>query len=295
MKSPLPSTVPSPFLKVISLILFVMAALSVLLFVFYLVGDMSGLEKEGSQGLIESMADNPGIARFFLFLQHFLLFICVPLIYQWVWFSPEGKKLFAWGSPTIKDFLRFAILLLLIFPLISVTALWVGQLDLPEWMQSLDDEYVNSLHTIMSLDTIPDMLITLFIAAVLPGIGEELLFRGTIQKELINHWQKPHVAIWTTSILFSLLHFQASGFLAKMLIGVVLGYAYYFSRSLWIPMVLHFMNNAAATLALYFYKGSETESITYPGFSWDQVLIFIVSLFIITLYFGHLTETYKRE
>lgn len=285
----------SPLLKIISLILFMMTALGMLLLLGYLISNVRGSDPEAGRGLIESMAKDPGMTRLFLFLQHFLLFICVPLVYQKVWYSSLGKSLFTWGKPEGKDFFRFALLLILIFPVISVTALWISQLDLPDWLQSLDDEYMESLQAVMAMDNIPDFIITLLIAAVLPGIGEELLFRGTIQKELINHGKKPHAAIWITAILFSLLHFQASGFLAKGLIGLVLGYAYHFTRSLWVPIVLHFLNNAAATFALFFYQDDETKNTMYPGFSFDQLLIFLGSIFMITIYFNYLAKEYKKE
>lgn len=295
MKNYIQPSGSSPLFKIVSLIFFMMTALGLLLLLFYLMSNVGVSGTEAGRGRIASMADDPGMARFFLFLQHFLLFICVPLVYQKAWYSSSEKSLFTWGQPEVKDFLRFALFLILIFPVIAVTTSWISHLDLPEWLQTMDDEYIKSLHAVMSTDTLADVIITLIIAAVMPGIGEELLFRGTLQKELINHGKNPHAAIWLTAILFSLLHFQASGFLAKWLIGMVLGYAYHFTGSLWVPMVLHFLNNAAATIAFFLYRDGETKTTTYPGFSLDQLFIFSGSIFLIIIYFNYLAKSYKKE
>ncbi len=90
--------------------------------------------------------------------------------------------------------------------------------------------------------------------ALLPAIGEELVFRGVVQK-IFRQWSRnAHVAIWTTAVLFSAMHMQFYGFIPRMLLGAMLGYMLEWSGSLWLPMLAHFINNAGAVLLTYLFQ-----------------------------------------
>ena len=54
---------------------------------------------------------------------------------------------------------------------------------------------------------------------MIPAIGEELLFRGAVQRLFLRWVRNPHVAIWVTGTLFSFIHFQFYGFLPRMVLG----------------------------------------------------------------------------
>ena len=122
-------------------------------------------------------------------------------------------------------------------------------------MENIDKDSINSMLQLLKMDSVSDLLINLIMVGLLPGIGEELLFRGIIQNELRKKLKNPHIAIWITAILFSAFHFQIAGFLPKMMIGLVLGYAYHLSGSLFLPMFIHALNNSFATVALFFAGG----------------------------------------
>jgi CAAX protease family protein len=101
--------------------------------------------------------------------------------------------------------------------------------------------------------------LTMFLAnaivlAVIPAIGEELFFRGFILGELLKSKVNPVVAILTTGLLFSIAHFQYDNVLAIWVLGSFLGYLYYVSGSLWLPMVAHFTNNFLLILLKYIYN-----------------------------------------
>lgn len=80
------------------------------------------------------------------------------------------------------------------------------------------------------------------------GICEEFLFRGGLQNLLKEWFGEPHSAIWTTAFIFSLVHLDLYGFLPRLLLGALLGYAYYLGDSIWIPVLLHVLNNSATAL-----------------------------------------------
>ena len=85
----------------------------------------------------------------------------------------------------------------------------------------------------------------------LTGIGEEMLFRGTIQRIFSEGKVNTHIAVWCSAFIFSALHFQLFGFIPRMLLGAFFGYLYVWSGSLWLPILAHALNNSLSTLTYY--------------------------------------------
>lgn len=129
----------------------------------------------------------------------------------------------------------------------------------------------------LRMDGIGDLLLSLFIMALLPAVGEELLFRGVIQKIFQEQIGKHHLAIWITAAIFSAIHMQFFGFLPRLVMGAALGYLFHWSESLIYPMLAHFLNNATAVgLAYYIGIDQIPEDIENAGA--DQPLVFAISL-----------------
>lgn len=105
-----------------------------------------------------------------------------------------------------------------------------------------------------------DVLYTLILIAVLPAIGEELLFRGALQNEIKRSMKNIHIAVWLTAAIFSFIHFQFYGFLPRLILGAVLGYIYVYSNNLWLPIIGHFVNNAFGVLWFYLEQNTEFTS-----------------------------------
>jgi hypothetical protein len=93
----------------------------------------------------------------------------------------------------------------------------------------------------------------------LPAIGEELLFRGVLQKLIQKMTGSSHWAIWITATLFSALHLQFFGFLPRLLLGALFGYLLEWTGTLWLPILAHFINNASGVI-VFFITGEGLES-----------------------------------
>jgi len=91
----------------------------------------------------------------------------------------------------------------------------------------------------------------LLIMAILPAIGEEFLFRGFLMRYFSSFVKNIHLNIIIVSIIFSALHLQFYGFLPRMALGILLGYLFYWSGSIWLPIVVHFANNAMTVIVYY--------------------------------------------
>lgn len=107
--------------------------------------------------------------------------------------------------------------------------------------------------------SIQHFVVGLIVIAVLPGIGEELLFRGLLQNVFQKTFNNPHVAIWSAAFIFGAIHMQFYGLVPRMLLGVLFGYLYHWSGNLLLPVIAHLMNNAFVATMLYAAKLSAVE------------------------------------
>jgi hypothetical protein len=89
------------------------------------------------------------------------------------------------------------------------------------------------------------------VVGVLPSICEEFFFRGFLQRSL-QRQMNPHVAIWLTALVFSLVHGQAFGFVSRWVLGAVLGYLAWWGGSVWPAVVAHATVNTVQAIVAYF-------------------------------------------
>ena len=86
-----------------------------------------------------------------------------------------------------------------------------------------------------------------------------MLFRGALQRSLGRWSGNLHVAIWITAILFSAMHMQFYGFLPRLALGALFGYLLIWTGTLWVPILAHFINNAAAVVITFSFEKEELE------------------------------------
>jgi membrane protease YdiL (CAAX protease family) len=90
-------------------------------------------------------------------------------------------------------------------------------------------------------------LITVLIS-VMPGFSEELLFRGYLQRRLLQRWH-PAAAVSVSAVIFALAHMDPTHSLGVLPLGVWLGVVAWLSRSVWPGILCHAFNNAFAVIA----------------------------------------------
>ena len=87
-----------------------------------------------------------------------------------------------------------------------------------------------------------------------PAVGEELVFRGLIGNGLIQRWGLLR-GVGTTAALFALAHLSPAHAIATLPLGVFLHWVYLHTRSLWAPILLHFLNNLLVISLAHFRLG----------------------------------------
>ena len=169
------------------------------------------------------------------------------------------------GKWSANSMVLAVVVMLVALPAINLLAHINQQMTLPAFLEPLEawmkrQEETAQLLTeqFMQVTTYSGLIINLLLMALLPAVAEELTFRGVLQKLLqgtkvaeAQSCKVPHVAIWCSAILFSAIHLQFYGFLPRMLMGALFGYALAWTGSLLAPILMHFTNNAAAVV-LYF-------------------------------------------
>ncbi len=189
-------------------------------------------------------------------------------------------------KPERYSFLILAILMIVATPLINFLGEINSHLHLPgflkgveDWMRESEDKAAQLTEAFLKMDTIGDFAFNLIMIGLLPAIGEELVFRGVVQK-IFHQWSRNiHIAIWTTAFVFSAMHMQFYGFLPRMVLGGMLGYMLAWSGSLWLPIFAHFVNNAGAVIFMYlFQKGVTSIDPDKVGTEsdWMEVIVSIV-------------------
>ena len=124
-----------------------------------------------------------------------------------------------------------------------------------EFMRDLEEAANHILEMLTSRRSAWDLISNLLVLAVLTGICEEFLFQGALQPLMMKWVKNPHVGILITAFIFSVLHFQFYGFIPRFALGIYLGYLFYWSRSLWLPILAHILHNALSILVDYTLQG----------------------------------------
>lgn len=177
-------------------------------------------------------------------------------------------------------------------PIISLFIEWNSSMILPDflsefenWAKIKEESLKELTEYLTNLTGYKEFILGIIVFSILPGIGEEYLFRGIIQK-YFSKWMNIHVAIWLAAILFSAIHFQFYGFLPRMILGVLFGYMYWWSENLLVPILAHATNNAF-TLILVFLNNHKYINIDLE--SADNIpwyIILISGIVFVFLLFG---------
>lgn len=188
-------------------------------------------------------------------------FIIPALLLAWLFHENVARYLALDKIPGIKKILLASLLLICIIPFINFLAELNSRMILPQWMSGIekwmkDSESSAGKLTEMFLDmqTKGDLIYMIVIVALIPAVGEELLFRGVVQRIFLKWSRNAHVAIWVSAAVFSAVHVQFYGFVPRMLLGAVLGYLMVWSGSLWLSIIAHFVNNTVAVVSIYLFS-----------------------------------------
>ncbi len=118
------------------------------------------------------------------------------------------------------------------------------------------------------------LLITVFTGAVLPAFLEEMLMRGFIMGGMAKFDKR--TALVVSSLLFGIMHLNPIQNLFAVIAGFVMGYFVLKSNSLWIGVIVHFLNNFIAIVKNTMNASAESDIRLLYGTLVIDVLIFVI-------------------
>ena len=232
--------------------------------IFILPALLAGFFYGGNSGYYLGMNKTSGGRIFFATL--LIMFVSIPMI-TWATSLNEMMKL--------PDFLK----------------------GIEDWMKETEDQAAGLTESFLNVDSAGGLLVNLLIIAIIPSIGEELFFRGLLQRLFSEWFRNVHIAIFFTAFLFAAIHLQFYGFLPRMLLGILFGYLFVWTGSIWIPVFAHFLNNGSAVI-LSFLINRGTISSGYEDFGATENLFLIAISVLFTgglLYMVYRTSIHKES
>lgn len=202
-------------------------------------------------------------------LQALGMLILPAAMYLWISTSWDNmKQMFA--HPKRQPFLISIAFFMVAFPVVNFLAELNSMVEIPtvigDWMYSKEEKASTLTSMFLDMPTVWLLLFNLLMIAILPALGEELIFRGILQPAFQKLTGNPHVAIWVTAAIFSAIHLQFFGFVPRMLMGVALGYLFFWSGNLWYPIIAHLTNNGLSVVLAYgIQNGAVNPEIEFAG------------------------------
>lgn len=143
------------------------------------------------------------------------------------------------------------------------------------------------------VNTPTSLALNLFTMAVLPALLEEMIYRGYILRTLrpYGNW----FAVIVSSILFSLMHGNLRQIPFAFIVGLVLGLLYVTTDNIWMPIAVHFTNNAISVLMEYlgFSLPEEYVGVFYAIVIYGLVFVGIVAMIVLFSLFKAHTKVPK--
>jgi membrane protease YdiL (CAAX protease family) len=289
-------------LKILSLVLIILVSF---LFTF-LLGLVIAIPFYGTDVLtqLSKVSDflNPeslSLLKYFQIVNQIGLFIIPSFIFAFFVNRNISKYLKLNTKPLSFSMIAGVCLILLALPLVGFLAEINEMMSLPDslagienWMRESEDQAMKLTTAFLDNGSVSGLVINLLMIAIIPAFGEEFIFRGILLR-LFREWTKNiHLAVFISAFIFSAIHLQFYGFLPRMMLGVILGYLFVWSGSIWVPIIVHFANNAAAVIVYFLSNRGIINSDLESFGSTDNVIYLLLSILFVSFF---IYMIYKKE
>jgi len=206
-------------------------------------------------------------------------------------FEGDLFSYYRFRNPTgMRPMLLVILMMISVIPFINYMAEINLKMEIPiraldQLLRALETTAEEMMVAFTATKSIAGLLVNLLMIGVIAAVGEELIFRGLIQRLMTQMLKNPHVAILITALLFSAFHFQFFSFLPRFILGLILGYLMYYGQSIWYPILAHFVNNAMGVIYYYLNsRGSADDMLEEIGTSTLIPVAAVISLALFLLF-----------
>ncbi len=238
----------------------------------------------------------------FYIMQGSATFLGLAVLPMLLWLGVERRSFASWFSEGKVYGHILVVILVTVISFMATNSIfidWNAHLTFPDalkdfeqWAREREDLAESVTKFLTEFSGLSELAIGIVVIAILPAIGEELVFRGMLQPQLYRASKNIHVAIWTSAIMFSAFHLQFFGFVPRMLLGALFGYLYYWSGNLLMPMFAHFVNNGFSVLMLYLRRQNITDmDVEAPEAApWPAIVGFTLLVIALLFYYKRFFE-----
>lgn len=210
------------------------------------------------------------LLRISAIVQDLITFIIPALITALLITREPAKLLCLTHKPKLWRIVLSIAVLVFSIPLQESIIYWNYHVSLPAALsplevaaRALETKAFDMMKMMLESTQVLPLVANVLIIGVAAGFAEELFFRGCLQRLLTTGGVNHHIAIWVVAIIFSVMHMQFFGFVPRMLLGAYFGYLLYWTRSIWVPMFAHILNNTMFVVSSWLTVRSEgVEAIT---------------------------------
>jgi len=187
-----------------------------------------------------------GARNFFASLVVNQLFLLVTPLFV-VWYMKSDKKtLFCIEIPKLRYIVGTLITYAGVFCIIMLVSMPMTAL-FQESTQNMADAFTEIVKQ--------PFIVLVIVVALMPAVGEELLFRGLIFGSLRSRIQVKW-AILISALIFGLFHMSLVKFLPTAWFGAFLAYIVWRGKSIFLSMMIHFLNNFLSLVAMKYPEES---------------------------------------
>lgn len=271
----------------------------------YLAGDIK--EISSIPKFIQQVTQLPNGWYVFISVQaisHLFSYLIPALVF---WYLFEHGRWTDFQTKPLRSVSRLWIGLLSVIAILPFNDLlieWNQHLELPnllsnieQWMRRKEQESELLTNQLVAFSSLSQLFIAILVIGFIASIGEEIFFRGIIQRKLIEWTANAHIGIWLAAILFSAAHFQFYGFFPRLLLGVLFGYLYLWSGNIWVAVLAHFINNSLIVITTYIQQQPAYSNLgpRIDTTTWVWVLFSAIGATILLFYFHHTNRKHSAS
>lgn len=235
------------------------------------------------------------LVRLIAMTNHTFSFLIPAIIAAYLFYKTEWKEYLRCDSlPEAKYLWLGALMIVVAFPFAQFTYWLNSMVPLPDFIMKMENDTAGLIKGLLIMDSPFELAFNLLVVALIPAVAEEMIFRGIVQSTFENIFKNPHYAVWAAAVVFSFIHMQFEGFLPRVILGLVLGYLFLWTRNLWVPILAHFVNNGAQVVLAYMMP-EQMEALEPEAMGTSVAVMGIVSLVLTILVARYIIKEKDKE
>ncbi len=257
---------------------------------------ISDFQQFYESGINES---NIGIFKSLQIINGISVFVIPSIVAAWLISAKPLNYLGLQKKVNVSLIIVASLAIVLAIPLINSLSYFNQMLKFPDfmsgiekWMIEKENQTMEISVSFLNVHSLKGLFVNILMIGVVAAIGEEMVFRGIIQKPLVQLFNSIHVGVFLSAFLFAAVHFQFFTFLPRFVLGLYLGYLFAWSGNLWYPILAHFVNNTFIVIATYVMNISgKNINLDAVGLEKEMIPYAIISTFFMVV----LIYIFKRK